>query len=151
MCIRDSLYLEDQFIHLIDLRPKLNVYLWKGAHFTYEFILPISNEFKELGAPHWSEIRPRVVSFTQQIRLPKTTFVNASVGLFSRNRYGVSGQIGKYFWQDKLLVIGKLGYTGHASYIRYDGFEVEKQWVYTNPGYVDYKMGLSYWLSLIHI
>ena len=141
-----NLYLKDQFIHLIDLRPKLNIYLWKGAHFTYEFILPISNEFKGLGAPHWSEIRPRVVSLTQRVRLPYSTFINTSIGFFSRNRYGISTQIGKYFLKDRLWVTGKFGYTGHASYVRFNGGEMEKGWAYTTPYYVDYKVGIHYWL-----
>ena len=140
-----NLYLEDQFIHLIDIRPKLNVYLWKGAHFISEIIIPISNEFKTQ-APHWGEIRTRVISLTQQFRLLHTTFLNASIGLFSRNRYGVSAQVGKYFLQDRLLLVGKAGYTGHASYVRFNGREVQKKWVYTNPSYLDYKVGAHYWL-----
>jgi len=139
-----NLYTGDNYIHLIDLRPKLNVYLWKGAHFSYEFILPISNEFKTQ-APHWSEIRPRVISFTQQFRLPKTTFLNASVGLFSRSRYGISTEISKYFWQSRFRLTGKVGYTGHMSYVRYNGREVEKNWVYTDLNYFDYKIGGHYW------
>ena len=140
-----NLFVEDQFIHLFDLRPKLNIYLWKGAHFTYEFILPISNEFKELGAPQWSEIRPRVVSLTQQFQLPFSTYVNTSLGLFSRSRYGFSAQIGKYAWQDRLLLTGEMGYTGTASYVRYNGFEVKKSWAYSHLNYLDYKLGVRYW------
>ncbi|MEM6319613.1 MAG: hypothetical protein AAF960_18210 [Bacteroidota bacterium] len=139
-----NLYVEDQFIHLIDLRPKLNLYLWKGAHFTYEMILPISNEFQT--APHWSEVRPRVVSLTQQFRLPATTFLNISAGLFSRNRYGVSTQFSKYFLDSRIRLSGKIGYTGHASYVRYNGIEVDKNWVYTDLDYIDYKIGMHYWL-----
>lgn len=140
-----NLYLEDQFIHLIDLRPKLNIYLWKGAHFTSEVILPISNEFKTQ-APHWGEIRTRIISLTQQFRLPRATFVNTSIGLFSRNRYGISTQIGKYFLKDRLRLTGKIGYTGHASYVRFNGLEVQKKWLYTKLNYLDYKVGAHYWL-----
>jgi len=140
-----NLYLGDNFIHLIDLRPKLNLYLWKGAIFTYEAILPISNEFKTQ-APQWSEIRPRVIAFNQRFRLPKATFISASVGLFSRSRYGISGQIGKYFWKDRLWVTAKAGYTGHLSYVRFNGREVQKGWIYTDADYFDYKVGLNYWL-----
>lgn len=140
-----NLYLEDQFIHLIDLRPKLNIYLWKGAHFTSEIILPISNEFKTQ-APQWGMIRTRVISFTQQFRLPKTTFLNTSIGLFSRNRYGVSAQVGKYLLKDRLLLTGRIGYTGHASYVRFNGIEVQKKWLYTKLNYLDYKVGAQYWL-----
>lgn len=139
-----NLILEDQFIHLIDLRPKLNIYLWKGAHFTSEFILPISNEFKTQ-APHWGVIRTRVVSFTQQVRLPHSTFLSTSIGLFSRNRYGISTQVGKYFWKDRLWATAKVGYTGHASYVRFTGLDVEKNWLYTPLHYLDYKIGLNYW------
>ena len=141
-----SFVADDQFIHLIDVRPKLNFHLWKGALFTYEFILPISNEFKET-APQWGEIRPRVMSFTQQVRLPYTTFLNASIGVFSRDRYGVSAEVGKYFFNGKLLAHGKIGYTGIASYIRYDRLynQLEKSWKRTRVRDVDYKVGLRYW------
>ncbi len=137
--------LADQFIHLIDMRPKLNFYLWKGAHFTYEFILPISSEFKET-APHWSEFRPRVISFTQQVRLPKNIFLNTSLGLFSRNRYGGSLALGKYFLNGQLLAAGKVGYTGHASYVRFDAVfnQVNKGWGYTDLDYLDYKGSIHY-------
>jgi len=96
-------------------------------------------------APHWGEIRTRVVSFTQQFRLPATTFLTASIGLFSRNRYGISTHLEKYFWKDRLWVTAKAGYTGNASYVRYTGIEVEKHWQYTKLNYVDYKMGVHYW------
>ena len=141
-----SLTIDDAVIHLIDLRPKLNYYLWKGAHLTYEFILPISSEFKNV-APQWSVIRPRVVSFTQQFRLRKSIFLNISIGLFSRNTYGISTAIGKYFLEGKLLVHGKMGYTGHASYIRYNRLfdQLSKGWVYTDLNYLDYKVGVNYW------
>jgi len=136
-------YLADQFIHLIDLRPKINMYLWKGAHFTYEFILPISNEFKTQ-APHWGELRNRVISLSQEIRLPKSTFLNASIGVFSRDRYGGTLSLGKYFWKDRFLVTGKVGYTGHASYVRYNALldQISKNWQVTKLDYLDYKLGL---------
>ncbi len=137
---------KDQFIHLIDLRPKFNFYLWKGAHFTYEFILPISNEFKE-AAPQWGEIRPRIISLNQEIRLPKNTFFNASIGLFSRDRYGGTIAIGKYFWKGRILTTAKLGYTGHASYVRFDGLfnEINKGWLYTDLDYLDYAFSIRTW------
>ena len=72
--------------------------------------------------------------------------MNASVGLFSRDRYGASLQAGKYLYKDRILLTGKIGYTGHASYARYDGVEVQKSWAYTKPSYLDYKVGISYWL-----
>lgn len=139
-------YLEDQFIHLIDIRPKVNIYLWKGAHFTYEFILPISNEFRE-SAPHWGELRPRMLALSQEVRLPQNIFLNASIGVFSRDRYGASFAMGKYFWDGRLLATGKIGYTGHASYVQYDASfnQLNKGWIYSDMDYVDYKMGLRYW------
>ena len=141
-----SFVADDQFIHLIDIRPKFNFYLWKGASFTYEFILPISNEFEE-SAPQWSEIRSRVMSFTQRVRLPYNTFLNTSLGVFSRERYGVSLELGKYFLNGRLLTQGKVGYTGIASYVRYDYLfdQLEKSWVRTRIKDVDYKVGIRYW------
>ena len=137
-------HLADQFIHLFDVRPKLNFYLWKGAHFTYEFILPISNEFKEQ-APHWGKIRPRIIALSQQVRLPYDAFLTASIGVFSRSRYGMSTELGKYFLNGKALITGRMGYTGHASYIRYNGDEVTKGWLYAPLDYIDYKVGMHYW------
>ena len=141
-----NLVKEDQFIHLIDLRPKFNFFLWKGAHFTYEFILPISNEFKET-APQWGEIRPRVISLSQEIRLPKNTFLNASLGLFSRDRYGGTAAIGKYFWKGRILATARIGYTGHASFVRFDGLfnKINKGWLYTDMDYLDYALSIRTW------
>lgn len=138
-------YTGDPITHLFDIRPKINLYLWKGAHFTYEFIIPISNEFKSV-APHWSEVRNRIISLSQQFRLPQNIFLNASIGVFSRNRYGISTEIAKYFGSTNFFMTGKVGYTGHASYVRYNGREVQKGWIYTDLNYIDYKLGLNYWM-----
>ncbi len=144
-----SLVIDDAVIHLLGIRPKFNAYLWKGAHFSYEFIVPISNEFKET-LPHWSLITPRVISLNQEVRLPKNTFLIGSIGAFSETRYGGAIALGKYFLDNRLLLQGKVGYTGHLSYTRFFlNFRLEREatkgWEYTDLDYLDYKLGVHYW------
>lgn len=138
-------YSGDPITHLFDLRPKLNLYLWKGAHFTFEYILPISSEFKET-APQWSKARNRIIALTQQFRLPHNQFLNLSAGVFSRNRYGIAVATVKYLEKRNWFFTGKIGYTGNASSLRNNRGEIQKGWIYTDLNYLDYQLGVHYWM-----
>jgi len=134
----------DPVLHQFNLIPTANLYLWKGAQFKFQGILPISNE---LGIPEETFVRPGILSFSQQVRLPTNLFVGISFGYYSEYRYGTSLDLTKYFINGNLALNGHLGYTGYASYPKRLGVEnPEKVWQYGDWDYLDYKMGVSYFI-----
>ncbi len=135
----------DPVLHQINLNPILNIFLWKGATVKLQGIFPLSNEIE---VPEEKYIRPGILSFNQQIRLPKDIFVNAGIGYFTSNRYGGNLSAKKFFINGNLMLQGSLGYTGNASYPQIIGEDQHlKKWQYSNLNYLDYAVGANYWLA----
>lgn len=135
----------DPILHQLNLIPAVNLYLWKGAQFKFQAILPISNEIAILEETF---VRPGILSFSQQIRLPSNLFAALSVGYFSAYRYGSALDLTKYLFNGKLVLRGHLGYTGYASYPKRLGVdEPEKVWQYADIGYTDYKVSMDYFIA----
>ncbi len=135
----------DPVIHRFFLLPTINVFLWKGAQLKSEIILPISSEFDIIGE---RVVRPGIVSFSQNIQLPKQLWLQASLGYFSKNRFGGRLSFAKYFFNGSLTLIGQIGYTGYASYPRKINLEeAVKGWEYSTPNYYDYNVGVNYWFN----
>jgi len=134
----------DAVLHQINLNPTLNIFLWKGAQVKLQGIFPISNE---LSIPEEKYTRPSLLAFNQQVRLPKNLFLNAGIGYFTKNRYGVNLDIKKLFFNGNLMVKGKTGYTGYASFLKELNEETtSRKLKYTNLNYWDYSLGVHYWL-----
>ena len=132
-------------LHQINLQPIANLFLWKGAQLQLEGILPLSNEIE---IPEEEFARPGILAFYQQIRLPKNFFAGLSVGYFTDKRYGVATELKKFFFNGNLLLKTRIGYTGHASYPRQVGIDSPvKEWEYATLNYLDYRLGIDYWLS----
>ncbi len=135
----------DAIQHQFNLLPAANIYLWKGAKFKFQAILPISNE---LPIPEETFVRPGILSFHQEIRLPANLFAGVSAGYFTNYRYGTVLDLTKYFFNGDLAIRGHLGYTGYASYPKRLGVdEPEKIWQYGDFDYVDYKIGMDYFIA----
>jgi len=132
----------DAVIHQLNLVPRVNFFLWKGAKLSTGVILPISNEFQ---VEEEEMIRPELIAFSQFFRLPRNTYAGLSVGYFTKYRYGTQAEIGKFFLNNNLLIKGKIGYTGYASYPKRLFLErPEKGWQRAKLDYVDYQIGLDY-------
>lgn len=135
----------DAIQHQFNLLPTANIYLWKGAKFKFQAILPISNE---LPIPEETFVRPGILSFYQEIRLPANLLVGVSAGYFTNYRYGTALDVTKYFFNGNLAIRGHLGYTGYASYPKRLGVdEPEKMWQYGDFDYTDYKIGIDYFIA----
>ena len=135
----------DAILHQFNLLPSANIYLWKGAKFQFQAILPISNE---LPIPEETFVRPGILSFHQEVRLPTNLFAGVSVGYFTNYRYGTALDVRKYFLNGNVALRGHLGYTGYASYPKRLGVdEPEKIWQYGDFDYVDYKIGIDYFIA----
>jgi len=109
----------------INLAPKMNTALWRGILLSAQLIIPLYNELDE-EEDHW---RPGLLTINQILRLPRNTFISATLGYFTRDRYGTDLEIRKYFADGKLVIGANVGYTGYASYL-------ERTWRYSNIDYL---------------
>lgn len=83
----------------------------KGLQFNGQWVVPLYNEFQH------KEGRSRLGQFylNQLIRLPYSTFLTLSGGLFEYQCYGFSGQIQRFFWGDRLSFATRLDYLETSS------------------------------------
>jgi hypothetical protein len=107
---------------MVSISPIVQTSLWKGSLVSAQVFIPIHNELQ-----YQYESKPRLETATinQLFRLPKNVFVYASAGLFpfTNNigpniyfqRYGVSIDIRKYFWNGRASAGVTTGYTGIMS------------------------------------
>ena len=96
----------------INLVPAIRTGIWKGMSLFAELIIPLQNELGGDG----DDLRPGLLTINQTFRLPRYTFVSATVGYFTENRYGVDFDAKKLLANGRLSVGANIGYTGRASY-----------------------------------
>ncbi len=98
--------LEVQF----NVAPAVRISFFKGSDFTAQVIFPVYNNL--IGDPQGNTIRPGLVALSQTFRLPHRFFATVSAGYFTRDRYGLNGEVRKFFFNGKMAIGGTLGYTG---------------------------------------
>lgn len=98
--------LEIQF----NVAPAVKISFLKGMSLTAQVIFPLYNNL--IGDPEGNTIRPGLVVISQAFRLPYQFFTTVSAGYFTRNRYGLNGEIQKFLFNGKMAVGATLGYTG---------------------------------------
>ena len=91
--------------------PSIRVVFLKGLSLTAQVILPLYNDLE----PSGSYVRPGLLVLSQTFRLPLNFFVNVSAGYFTRDQYGISAELRKYFFNGKLALGAVGGYTGTAT------------------------------------
>lgn len=129
----------------INLLPTANVFLWRGAQFTLQSIVPIINQ---LPIPEDKLFRPGLIAFNQYLRLPGNSFVGFSAGYFTNYSYGAEVELTKFFLNGRLIWRGKAGYTGYASYPQRLRFEKPVPgWQISSLNYLDYQSSLEYRLA----
>jgi hypothetical protein len=106
--------LEAQF----NIAPAVQISFLPGMSFTGQVIFPVFNNLK--GDPEGNTIRPGLVVLSQTFRLPYQFFTRVNAGYFTRNRYGVNGEVRKFFFNGKMAVGGTMGYTGQVQLL--DGY-----------------------------
>ncbi len=118
----------------INLIPELNFQLTKGLSFKGQLIIPLQNDFyfDEEG----KEVRPGNITLNQFVRLEDDFYINASAGMFDKNRAGVNLEIRKNITDGKFAIGSSIGYTTGYSYT---GFRTD---------YLDYEKYLTALLEL---
>lgn len=115
----------------LGVAPELTATLLRGLQLRLQWIFPIQNELDEDG----DYVRPRWMTLNQTVRLPGNTFVAATLGYFTANRYGVDVEARTYLAGGRFAVGGRAGYTGLAAYRL-------GTWRYTDP---------DRWTGRIHV
>ena len=102
------------FVHPLEIQfnvaPAVHVVFAKGMSLTAQVIFPVYSNL--IGDPEANTVRPGLIVLNQSFRLPFQIFTSVSAGYFSRNRYGLSGDARKFWFNGKLGVGATLGYTG---------------------------------------
>jgi hypothetical protein len=106
--------LEAQF----NIAPAVQISFLPGMSFTGQVIFPVFNNLE--GDPEGNTIRPGLVALSQTFRLPHQIFTRVTAGYFTRNRYGVNGEVRKFFFNGKMAAGGSVGYTGQVQLL--DGY-----------------------------
>lgn len=96
-----------------NLLPRIDLRLWRGSLFRFQYIIPVWNE---LDIPEEDFWRPGLITLSQFVRLGRGFFSNVTVGYFYPYRYGVQTQVCKFLLDDRAFVAAQIGYTGYASY-----------------------------------
>lgn len=139
----------DAVVHQVNLLPSANIFLWKGAKVTLQATIPIANEF---AIPEEEFLRPRVMVFNQIFRLPENIFISTDIGYFTRDRYGINAEAGKFFFNGDLFIRAKVGYTGYAAYpAKRTTPEPTRNWERGKINYFDYLVGVDYYLGAADI
>jgi len=108
---------------MVSISPILQASLWKGSLISIQAFIPIHNE---LQYPYESKPRLETATLNQLFRLPKNVFVYSSAGIFAFTnkighniyfqRYGVSTDIRKYFFNGRVVAGVTAGYTGMMNF-----------------------------------
>ena len=109
---------DDRFKLFFQIMPVLSTTLWRGAAVYVEGAVPIYNDvnyqfyrFKE-----YAQISKAAVS--QMARLPGDIYAATAVGIFNPNRWGISGEAVKLFWNRQIMIGCRFEYTGFCLYYK---------------------------------
>lgn len=127
-------------IYDFNLVPEVNASLWKGMLLTAQLVIPVHNQLGQGG----DYLRPGLLTLNQVFRLPHSTFASATLGYFTRRRYGADLEMRKYFSNGTWSLGADVGYTGYAAYI--DGV-----WFYSRVGLLTGLFDVEYRLPLFDL
>ena len=90
----------------LNLLTDFHLTLAKGTHFFGQWVFPFYNEFPN------QQNQPRLGQcyLNQLIRLPYSSFLSLSGGIFENHCYGISGQFAKPLIHDRLTISATLNY-----------------------------------------
>ncbi|HEU0300930.1 MAG TPA: YjbH domain-containing protein [Longimicrobium sp.] len=104
----------------LGVAPELRVDVRRGLALSAQVLFTLHDELH----PGESRVRPGVATLNHTVRLPRNAFLSATVGTFTRDRYGADLE-GRVFSMDGRLAAGAvMGLTGAAHYDR-DGWRLE--------------------------
>ncbi len=99
-------------LYQLNFTPHIVFGLWNGMSGLYEITIPIHNDF----GSREDSVRTSMIVVNQTLRLSKSSFISASLGYFTLERYGFDLEARNYFMNGDMSIGLNLGYTGYASF-----------------------------------
>lgn len=112
---------DDPFQSQFNLAPSMEISFVRGMNLMAQVIIPLQNDLE----PNGNSVRPGIISLSQLVRLPWKIYALASVGYFTRNRYGLNAEFRRFFMKGKITAGFTGGLTGYAEFI-------ENAWQYSD-------------------
>lgn len=127
---------EDPVRMQANILPTLDCRLWSGAMVTLQYVIPVWNE---LDIPEEKHPRPSLITLSQNFRWGRSAYGRLTVGYFRSWRYGGRLEVGRYLFNDRLFMGGRIGLTGYASWPRRLSLpKPEPGWQVSDPEAVDW-------------
>ncbi|NDV58371.1 hypothetical protein [Bacteroides sp. 519] len=111
---------------VFNLSPSIEISLWPGMKLAGQIVFPIVNDY----GSKYEQIRPGFVTLSQTVRLPKCTFLTATMGTFNNFRGGFDVEIKHYLKDERFSIQAHLGYTRAGEYDNWAYYH-DKKWTLT--------------------
>lgn len=117
-----NLVIDQVYQSLWEIKPTLEVPLWKGARFTYQLIIPIYTDFIDAS---YKKVHPGFITLSQRFRDPWHLNIlgKVTVGNMSNRRYGAMLEAAWWFPNERFWLDANAGVVAPAMF---NGF----QWRY---------------------
>lgn len=129
-----NIKLEKMYDWVVNISPAIEFSAWKGMQFTGQVIFPLVNQYGE----QYKQIRPGIIALSQQMRLPYRWFAQATVGTFTRDRWGADLKVFRPFKNERFAVRMQAGLTGASSWWNW-------HWYYSLPKRLTWSIGGQYY------
>ena len=120
----------------INAVPELQTSWFKGMHANAEVIVPVVNEF----GPRGDNVRPGVLALNQVYRFSGNTFVSASAGIFTQDRYGLDVEAEKYAWNGNLSYGFNAGFSSMLFFERMASIVYSDKFALTGSVHCNYRV-----------
>ena len=129
-----NIKLEKMYDWMVNISPAIEFSAWKGMRFTGQVIFPLINQYGE----QYKQIRPGIITVSQQVRFPYRWFAKATVGTFTRDRWGADIKIFRPFKNERFAFRAQAGLTGTSSWWNW-------RWYYSLPKRLTWSAGGQYY------
>lgn len=129
-----NIKLEKMYDWVVNISPAIEFSAWKGMHFTGQVIFPLVNQYGQA----YSQIRPGIIAVSQQMRFPYRWDAKATVGTFTRDRWGADIKLFRPFRNERFALRMQAGLTGVSSWWNW-------KWYYSLPERLTWSVGGQYY------
>jgi hypothetical protein len=131
MTIYPELYFRNYIISKVyevvfNVSPVFEVSFWQGMKLSAQVVIPLKNDYGE----RYAQVRPGYVSLSQSLRLPRRTFLTATVGTYNNFRWGMDLRAKHILKDERFWFDARVGYTAKGYYDRWAYYH-GKEWALT--------------------
>ncbi|MBQ4279953.1 MAG: YjbH domain-containing protein [Rikenellaceae bacterium] len=142
-----NIKLEKPYDIMINLSPALQISFWKGMMLTAQVIVPIYTtgyDPDDLGRMYYSKVRPGYITLSQQFRLPRAWFMQATIGTFNKFRWGADLRAFHPFRNERFALLLRAGLVGSSTFWNW-------KWHYTWPKTFVASVGGQYYMPRFNL